>query len=237
MNSLPLFLVTFIPMVAWGAWLREHLLRVAQRVAGGRAALYLAAAILFPGTLLHELSHWLAAWVLGAEPGQLNVWPRARGNFVVWGFVRHRRVDFVRSSLIGLAPLLTGGLALYGLSLRAFQIVDAGPVFASGDLRKILVVVWLMMSSVDLWLWLYLIFAIANVMAPSSSDRAEWAPAILLLVVVLGLVALAGGQAFLSASASWLDVYVRWMAVLSAMTLLIDVPFWLVIKVIETVGA
>jgi len=237
MNSLPIFLVTFIPMVAWGAWLRQRFARSSRRVLGEAAAYYFVTLFFLPGVILHEVTHWLAAWVLGAQPTKIRVWPTVLNGRRVAGYVLHKRVGWLRDSLIGLAPLLGGTLALYVLSRRAFEIVNAVTVLESGDLRKILIVVWLMMSSVDLWLWLYLIFSVANTMLPSPVDRAAWLPTTLGLACLCGGIVLLGGQAFLSAWASSLDIYVRWMAILSAITLLIDIPFWLVIKVIETLGA
>jgi len=49
-------------------WIHRHLRGVAYLLTGRQSwAVIIYALILFPGVLLHELSHWLAAQVLGVD--------------------------------------------------------------------------------------------------------------------------------------------------------------------------
>ena len=64
-----------------------------------------------PGVALHELSHALMARLLGVQTANLTMVPRRQADgHVRLGSVQVERVDVIRGSLIGLAPLLVGSL-------------------------------------------------------------------------------------------------------------------------------
>jgi hypothetical protein len=65
--------------------------------------------IFFPGVVLHELSHFLMAKLLGVRTGKFSVIPQATGDgYLTMGYVETERSDIVRDSLIGLAPIIAG---------------------------------------------------------------------------------------------------------------------------------
>ncbi len=78
------------------------------------------ALMLWPGTLAHELAHYLSGLLLGARPVTLEVWPRhlGRGHWQL-GEVRFARLRWWNKVPIGLAPLalLPLGAALFWLGL------------------------------------------------------------------------------------------------------------------------
>ncbi|MBO9362639.1 MAG: hypothetical protein J7452_10605, partial [Thermoflexus sp.] len=134
------------------------------------AAIVLYWALLFPGVLLHELSHWLAAMLLGIRRYRFALWPRRIGGRIRLGAVQLEDGDPFRMSVIGAAPLLTGigvialmggagpstslsGLALWASAAQALQ----GLLQREGGGAL-----------------LYLLFAVGNAMWPSPSDRAAW---------------------------------------------------------------
>lgn len=80
----------------------------------------LYALFLWPGTLAHELAHYLAGLLLGARPVTLEVWPRrlGRGQWRL-GEVRFARLRWWNKVPVGLAPLLLLPIAaaLFWMSL------------------------------------------------------------------------------------------------------------------------
>ena len=75
----------------------------------------LMSVFLLPGTLIHELSHWLVAEILQVPTGKMSLMPEVvDGSGVKLGSVQIARTDVFRRTLIGLAPLLIG-LVLIGL--------------------------------------------------------------------------------------------------------------------------
>ncbi|MGI5827681.1 MAG: hypothetical protein ACOX6V_01515 [Patescibacteria group bacterium] len=65
--------------------------------------------LLLPGTIIHEVSHWLAAELLGVPTGEMNLMPRfEEGLGIKMGSIQVAKTDFVRRTLVGLAPLVMG---------------------------------------------------------------------------------------------------------------------------------
>ena len=97
----------------------------------------------------------------------------------------------MRSSLIGLAPLISGSLlvALIGAHL---QLSTLGDVLASGRWALIRNALIRSASLPDFWLWVYLLFAIANRMLPSPADREPWKPVIVFLAILSAVIVGAG---------------------------------------------
>jgi hypothetical protein len=137
--------------------------------------------LLSPGIVAHELSHWLAATVLGVRVGPISIGPqRKRGKQMRFGSVQIARTDAVRESLIGLAPLISGTALVLLIARWAFGLLPAAspnPTQWPGTLLSCL-------QAPDAWLWLYLIFAVANAMLPSVSDRRAWSTFVLYLALI-----------------------------------------------------
>lgn len=71
---------------------------------------------IWPGTLSHELLHWLAGWLTGAKPVSMSVIPRRKpdGGWVL-GSVSFSNLRWWNSLPVGLAPmaLLPAGVYLF----------------------------------------------------------------------------------------------------------------------------
>lgn len=81
-----------------------------------RWAISFTAILLFPGTVIHELSHMFVAEILGVRTGKLTLVPEAieeSTEEIRTGTVAIAQTDPVRRTVIGLAPVLvvTGVLA------------------------------------------------------------------------------------------------------------------------------
>ncbi len=129
--------------------------------------------VFLPGILLHEGAHWAMARLLGLRTGQFRVWPRRMGRHIGMGSVSVARGGPVRDSLVGLAPLLVGSLVVGWIG---GQLDQAGGVTVQwqqrgGLLQGIAALFWALGTTPDGLLWGYLLFAVANAMMPSASDR------------------------------------------------------------------
>lgn len=92
-------------------------------------ALY--AVLTWPGTLAHELLHYLAGLVTGARPVSLTIIPREEsGGIWVLGEVAFARLRWWNSVPVGLAPLslfpLAAWIAAQSLALPLFDWSGAG---------------------------------------------------------------------------------------------------------------
>ena len=81
--------------------------------------------LFFPGVFLHEASHWLMARLLGVRTGRFSLIPQPLGNGRVrLGFVETASPDIVRDALIGVAPLISGGVFVSYTGLERLNLVD-----------------------------------------------------------------------------------------------------------------
>jgi hypothetical protein len=173
-------------------WIHRHLQQFGFQLTGNRTvALATYAILLFPGVVLHELSHWLFARLLGIHTGRISLLPaKGRDGQLQLGSVEYQAagLDPIRESLVGGAPLITGCAALFLIANRLYSVPVATAAFTSGELRSILDLLGHGLQQPDFWLWFYLIFTIANAMMPSPADRRAW-PAFL-AILALGMVTL-----------------------------------------------
>ncbi|MCS6963569.1 hypothetical protein [Thermoflexus sp.] len=152
------------------------------------AAVMLYWALLFPGVFLHELSHWLAALLLGVRRYRFAIWPQRAGGQIRLGAVQLAEADPFRMSLIGTAPLVVG---LITIAIVGGQWPDASTfgVALWGS-------AWRMLQALPQqkwgWVGFYWIFAVGNAMWPSPADRAAW-PAIGIAGGLLALFLLLAG--------------------------------------------
>lgn len=73
--------------------------------------------LLFPGTVIHELSHLFTASILGVPTGKMELTPTSiKGEHIHAGSVMVAQTDPIRRSLIGISPLVTGLIILSALS-------------------------------------------------------------------------------------------------------------------------
>jgi hypothetical protein len=164
-------------------WLNRHIQGLGLLLIGdNETAMLLYFVLLLPGIIIHELSHWLAAKLLGVRTGKITLWPsKRRGNQMRMGSVKVARTDPFRGSLIGLAPLISGSFAILVIGQLILGLGDLGEVLVMGDWGQIWESLLIHLQAPDFWLWLYLIFAVSNAMLPSESDREPWRPVLLFM--------------------------------------------------------
>lgn len=170
-------------------WVHRHLQGVCLLITRDQIlANFTYAMLFFPGVFIHEASHWIMAKLLGVRTAKFSVWPkRQRNGTLRLGYVETEKVDPVREALIGAAPLLFGCAVIVLIGFWQLQVDTLSTALATGQLREVLAALRATMGTADVFVWLYLVFAISNSMLPSASDRRAW-PVIAIGLVVLGVV-------------------------------------------------
>jgi len=153
-----------------------------------RLTILLFALIFLPGTAIHEVSHWLMARLLRVRTGKMTLLPKLKGkDQIVMGSVMVARTDPFRASLVGLAPLLGGSVVVILLLQQTLGMGNPETLFYNGQgLFKLGDQLFGLLNTRDVWLYLYLLFAVSNSMLPSASDRDAW-PTILVYIVLVGI--------------------------------------------------
>ena len=173
-------------------WIHTHLHGLSLLLMGKpERAIIFYAIVLLPGVFLHELSHWLAATFLGVRTGGFSIIPKMQSDGTVQlGYVEYykgRTLGPIRESLIGGAPLIVGTAVILLIGFQVFSVTQLTTALQSGELEALTTALEQIFQTPDFFLWLYLLFAIANGMMPSRSDRRAW-PAFLLAMAVAVLV-------------------------------------------------
>jgi hypothetical protein len=260
--SLVWLVLLFIPLLLMQRWINRHLQGLGLLLFGVERAhpsqallgpmqrdrrvstlkerdlhLILYYLLLLPGILLHEGSHWLVATLLGVKVSHISIGPTKKGaGQVRFGSVRVARTDPLRDSLIGLAPLIAGSLAVLLIANRAFGLSFSPHLSPPQQLRQVLVDLATYTTAPDALLWLYLIFALSNAMLPSESDRQPWLP----LLVYLGFLAIlyylaVGVPRMPEGVVSLVLRDLNYLSLAFGLTVLVDVPCIGVIYLLETV--
>jgi hypothetical protein len=230
-------LLGFGAMLILSRWITKHVQGIGYLLTqDGQIALVLYFLIILPGVLLHEISHALAALVLGVRVRRLSIGlrPKARGRQVALGSVDIAPTDPLRASLIGLAPLVTGCTVILIVCGRVLHIGFLPPIGAPGfwqSLKRIY-------SIPDFWLWTYLILAVGNAMLPSAADRQSWGIAIV-FVAFLGAALYFSGllDSASTTLATWARGGASQLAYAFGVTAAVDLVFMAVLLLFEQVLA
>ncbi len=85
-----------------------------------KSAIYLFALLFFPGTFIHEMSHFLTGLFLLVPVGKVELFPKIEEDGVKMGSVGIGKTDPVRRTLIGVAPVLFGLAIILGSVFYVF---------------------------------------------------------------------------------------------------------------------
>lgn len=151
-------------------WLSVMLYELSSMLFHSRSlGLTMMTLLLFPGTVIHELSHLFTAEILGVRTGKLTLVPEdIQSEEIQTGSVAMAKTGPFRRAIIGLAPLIVGILAL-GTLTYLFH----GNIFVK--------------NSIIITVYYYLLFSISIGMFPSSVDlRGVWQLTVTLLIILIG---------------------------------------------------
>ena len=110
--------------------------------------------VFLPGVVLHEMSHLVVARLLGVPTMGFSVWPKKQSDGSLrLGYVHTKKVDFVRESLIGVAPLIFGCAAVAAIGLKLLDLDDVGIALLRGDFLNGFINVLHVFRSADLFIW------------------------------------------------------------------------------------
>lgn len=138
--------------------------------------------LVMPGTVLHELSHYIACKILFVPTGRVVLFrpEESADGSITFGYVEHAESDPLRSSLVAVAPAILVPLAMWGLlSLLWGQDIFQNPEALLNGF-----------SLAEIWkipLSLYLLLA-ARGAFPSPGDHIGIAGALALLLLLGGAI-------------------------------------------------
>jgi len=113
---------------------------------------YIFSLLYLPGTLFHELSHYITAKILRVPVGGFTIKPQIEGRSIKLGSVSVGKSDLIRYTLVGVAPFFTGT----ALVVLMFANASVNQIFEYNFLTRLLS--------------FYIVFEIANTMFLSKSD-------------------------------------------------------------------
>ena len=192
-----------------------------------------------PGVLLHEVSHFLMAHLLGVRTGRFSIIPKKlEGGRIQLGYVETASSDFFRDALIGVAPLVTGGIFVAFAGVSRLGLNTIWESLTQGQMSSFSMAMKSVVDMPDFWIWFYLIFAVSSTMMPSSSDRRAWLPLLSMMVILLGLVLLIGVgpwilTRFESAFKAALDAITMVLGITVLIHLILLLPAWIIRKIIS----
>jgi len=155
----------------------SDLTRLIHRLGGQRRVVIVVWSIIFlPGTIIHEISHFLAAAFTGARTGKIEILPEYledegkddSHHTVALGYVETQHLNPIQGFLVGIAPFISGLILL---------------VFLASLMKEN----YLVKNYPPLFLQVYLFFTIANSFFPSWTDIKQT-----LTLVVLAITAVFG---------------------------------------------
>lgn len=157
--------------------------RLIRKFGGGnRAVIWLWSIIFLPGTIFHEVSHFLVAAATGAKTGKIEIFPEIleknweaeeTGKGVALGYVQTQNLNPIRGFLVGMAPFILGLAFLIWLA----SLLETS--FNSGTIKLFLFEI-------------YIFFTVANSFFPSWPDIKQTLPLVIILITA-GIVALIFG--------------------------------------------
>ncbi len=172
-----------------------------------RIGLWFYTILFLPGTVIHELSHWIVAEILQVQTGAITIFPDFEAENHVdrqrLGSVATAKSDPFRGFLIGIAPFVTGTLALFVLSSLLRDGWNAGWIW------------W------KLGLIIYGLIVVASSMLISREDRRYW-PAIIILGILTYLALWKSGVTVALSPQSWFVSAVRNINLIFVLTIGLD---------------
>jgi hypothetical protein len=240
LESLLYLLLLFAPLLYLPRFLQREIQSIFLLITRQpEISLVLFSLMFLPGVLIHELSHFIMAHLLGVKTGRFSLIPKKLANgHLQLGYVETASTDFVRDALIGAAPLIAGSMFIgfIGVSRLEFNVLWQSLV--KWEVDSFWMAVRTLIDQPDFWLWFYLVFTISSTMMPSSSDRRAWLPLTLVIGVFSGLILLFGAGPWIfshlgTVIKSAIDAITIVFGITVFIHLLLFPPAWLIRKLLS----
>lgn len=230
--------LTLWPLLQVKRWIHRHIQGLGLLLTNNpQAAVLIYYLTLLPGVTLHEASQWLLAKALGVRVKKFRLWPEKRRKVISLGLVEiDKNTDDFRATLVGMVPLASGVAAIALIGSAHFHPEGLLSALNTGDLPAIFAATRAFTSTPDFWLWIYLVFAIANAMMPEEHDRINWW---ILAGVVAGVAAVLLLLDLSILLQAWVEgpmtTMARWLSFAFVVALVIDLFMMAVIATAEAV--
>jgi hypothetical protein len=191
-----IFLALLYPLAGMRRWLQQHVFKVGWLLTKNiQTTTILFYTLFLPGVILQQFILWMAAGILNVRAERAIEWPKAqeiaelRLNFVKLG----RNASGLRLAVINLMPFVIGSAIIYFVANNVLNVDEAWETFSSTGLSGFTTAIGEILSAGDVFLWIYLLFAIGNTIMPRWADlkgaRILLYPlaAIVLVLLVLGV--------------------------------------------------
>jgi hypothetical protein len=235
-----------LPRIDWGlvigtsilflilAWTRRFLHQSVSLIPGiligqNRLALLLYAWLMWPGTLLHEASHAVAAALLGVNVRSFSLSPTKDEDGTTLGTVGTEQTDILRRIIVGLAPLVVGTATVLLISMLVFDLTQVYKTVMQGHWAEAVHTLAASLSHWWGWLSVYLIFVVSANMFPSPDDLPRWVEILLLFLPVLTAGVVDLGSPLIPWLVEPTNTVFRWMLLILGFTLVIDLPILLLL--------
>jgi hypothetical protein len=192
-----IFACEMILMFFLSHWLNKTIFLLFYRLSRSQHVAYsITALLLFPGTIVHELSHLFVAEILGVRTGKLTLIPEyIEDKRIQAGSVEVSATDPFRRTIIGLAPLIIGVITITLLSSYVSQLFPHALDTAQSADRLQHPIIY------TFTLCIYLLFAVSNNMFPSKADMHGVFAVLLFLILVIGAAYTAGARFIIGGTA------------------------------------
>gem|GEM_PF-409222 len=219
-------------------WLHQHVFKVGWLSTHNyQTTTILYYTFFMPGVILHEVVYYLMAGIVNVKAEHQIKWPdeqeigELKLNFVKLA----PRTSKFRKAIITSTPLLVGLICVWAISYYIFDITAVVDRMSSGELGDVGAGINLLLNAPLFWLWIYVIFTIANTMFPTvPKDLQGWRSVLIGLGVVAAALFLVGvGGELFEALQTPLSTIITVLSQTFVLIILIDLFMVLILGLIE----
>ena len=189
MLSIILVIISLIFLYLSKAKLSTEFSHLIHRFGGNRNSLIIFWSTIFlPGTVIHEMSHFLFAILTGARTGNIEIFPRfleedcekeEKDSGVILGSVQTQKLNLFQGFMVGTAPFIVGITLLIWLASMIQASYESSAIYM------------LLFQG-------YLFFTISNSFFPSWTDIKQVLPLTVVVLIVIILSWIIGLKVVLS---------------------------------------
>lgn len=184
--------------------------------------------IFLPGIFIHEASHLVMAAVLGVPTGRFILFPQQmkakKDGSVTMGALEVAQTDFIRGSLIGAAPLITGvGVMLF--FAKFYQLDFIGEQLLAGNLPLFFAQIGELFQQPLLLVIVPLLLIINHTMLPSKTDQRDWFSLAIFVLLIVGGVFLTSSLNLLNPVWDYLQQGIQYLGTALGISVVINLFF------------